>query len=149
MVGFLHRPSDKPGFIEYLQNSLKESNIFNIQKYCLKGDFNINLLRGSSMLLDNKYYHSFSQVLPLDKNDMDLCFSHSLHQFTAEPTRTTKLIKTLIDHIFTTLQNRWFRVALLIGTFQLWANLLRRKNVIIEIKWTLQDLTKVNEKLHR
>ena len=53
------------------------------------------------MLLDKKYYDSYSQASPLVKKYMDLCFSHSLHQLIAEPTRTTKCTKTLIDHILT------------------------------------------------
>ena len=32
---------------------------------------------------------------------MDLCFSHSLHQLIAEPTKNTERTKTLKDHIST------------------------------------------------
>ena len=35
------------------------------------------------------------------KINIDLCFSHSLHQLIRKPTRTTKHAKTLIDHILT------------------------------------------------
>ena len=65
------------------------------------GDFNVNLLSRNKMLLDKQSYDSYSQAPPLAKKYMDLCFSHSLHQLIAEPTRTTKHAKTLIDHILT------------------------------------------------
>ena len=64
-------------------------------------DFNVNLLSRNKMLLDKQYYDSYSQTPPLVKKYMDICFSHSLHKLIAEPTRTTKRTKTLIDHIFT------------------------------------------------
>ena len=48
----LYWPPDKPRFIEYLDNSLNESNISNIQEYYLMGEFNVNLLSGNEMLLD-------------------------------------------------------------------------------------------------
>ena len=67
----------------------------------MKGDFNINLLSGSSLMLDNKHYDSFSQAPTLDKQYMDLCFSHSLHQLAAEPTRTAERTKTLTNHVLT------------------------------------------------
>ena len=44
LVGVLYRPSDKPDFIEHLNNSLKEKNIFNIQKFFLTGDFIVILM---------------------------------------------------------------------------------------------------------
>ena len=52
-------------------------------------------------MLDNKHYDSFSQAPTLDKQYMDLCFSHSLHQLAAEPTRTTERTKTLTNHVLT------------------------------------------------
>ena len=101
LVGVSYRLPDKLRLIEYLDNSLKESNISNIQECYLIGDFNVNLLRGNKMLLDKQYYDSYSQASPLVTKYMDLCFSHSLHQLIAEPTRTTDRSKTPIDHILT------------------------------------------------
>ena len=101
LVGVSYRLPDKLRLIEYLDNSLKESNISNIQECYLIGDFNVNLLRGNKMLLDKQYYDSYSQASPLVTKYMDLCFSHSLHQLIAEPTRTTDRTKTPIDHILT------------------------------------------------
>ena len=48
LAGVLYRLPDKPE----LDNSLKESNILNIQECYWMGDFNINLLSGNKMLLD-------------------------------------------------------------------------------------------------
>ena len=45
LIGVLYRPPVKPGFIEHPDNSLKASNIFNIQECYLMGDFNIILLK--------------------------------------------------------------------------------------------------------
>ena len=73
-VGVLHRLSDKPRLTEYLDYSLKESNISNIQECYLIGDFNINLLSGNKMLLDKQYNNSYSQAPPLIKKYMDLSF---------------------------------------------------------------------------
>ena len=99
MVGVLYRPPGKPRFIEYFDNSLKESDISNTQQRYLISYFNVNLLSRKKMLLVKKYYDSYSQASPLVKKYMDPCFSHSLHQLTAESTRTTDRTKTLIDHI--------------------------------------------------
>ena len=63
------------------------------------GDFDINLLRKNKMMLN--YYETYSQVPFLVKKYMNLCFSHSLHQVIVEPTSTTMLTTTLIDHILT------------------------------------------------
>ena len=102
LVGVLYPPPGKPGFIEYLNNSLKESTISNTQEFYLIGDFNVKLLSGNKMLLKKQYSVSYSQAPPIVKNYIDLCFSHSLHQLIMEPTRTTtKHTKTLIDHILT------------------------------------------------
>ena len=62
LVDVLYRPPDKPRFIEYLDNSLKESNISNIQECYLMDDFNVNLFSGSKMLLDKQYYDSYNKV---------------------------------------------------------------------------------------
>ena len=44
LVGVLYGPPEKPGFIEYLGNFLKESNISNFQDHYLMDKFNITLL---------------------------------------------------------------------------------------------------------
>ena len=68
LVGMLYRPPDKPGFIDYLDNSFKESNISNIKECYLIGDFNISLLIGIKMLLDKQFYDSYCQApIPLVK----------------------------------------------------------------------------------
>ena len=58
LLDVLHRPPEKSGFIKYFDNSLKESNIFNIQECYLIGAFNINLLNGDKMLYDKQYHDS-------------------------------------------------------------------------------------------
>ena len=93
LVGVLYRPSDKPDFIEHLNNSLKESNISNTQECYLISDFNVNLLSGNDMILEKQYSDSYSQAPPIVKNYIDLCFSRSLHQLIKEPTRTTYILK--------------------------------------------------------
>lgn len=58
-----YRPPEKAKFIGYLDNSLNKSNISKIQEFYLMGNFNIiNLLSGNKMLLDEKYYESYSQA---------------------------------------------------------------------------------------
>ena len=67
LSGMLYQLPDKPGFIEYVDNSLKESSISNIQECYLMVDFNVTLLSGNRMLLDEKYSDSCSQAPPLVK----------------------------------------------------------------------------------
>ena len=56
--GVLHWPTHKPEFIDYLDNSLKEGNIFNIQVCYLLVDVNVDLLSRNKMLLKKIcYYH--------------------------------------------------------------------------------------------
>ena len=62
---FKNMPPDKPGLIEHLDNSLKESNISFIQECQLIGDFNVDLLSGYKMLLEKQHYDSYSQAPPL------------------------------------------------------------------------------------
>ena len=45
-----------------------------------------------------------SQVLPLVKKYMVLCFSHSFPQLTLEPLRVAEHTKTLIDYIIHSLE---------------------------------------------
>ena len=90
LVGVLYRPPDKSDFIEYLNNSLKESNIYDTQECYLVGDFNVNLLSGNKMILEKQYSDSYIQAPPIVKNYIDLCLSHSLHQLIMEPTRATE-----------------------------------------------------------
>ena len=99
LVGVLYQPLNKPRFVDSLDNSLKESNISNIEERYLMDDFKVNLLSRNKILLDKQYYDSYRQAPPLIKKYMDISFSHSIHQLTAEPTRTTEHTKTLIDHI--------------------------------------------------
>ena len=54
LAGVLYQPLDKPRFIEYFNNSLKESNISNIQECYLMSDLNVILLGGNKMLLDKR-----------------------------------------------------------------------------------------------
>ena len=63
-VGVLYWPPGKPEFIEYLDNSLQDINISNIQQCYLIGDDNVNLLSGNQMLLEKQHYHSYSQAPP-------------------------------------------------------------------------------------
>ena len=49
--GMLHWPPNKPEFIEYLDNSIKEANICNIQVCYLLSDFNVNLSSRNKMSL--------------------------------------------------------------------------------------------------
>ena len=72
LVVVLYRPSDKPGFKEHFNNSLKESNICNIQECCLLGYFSVNLL--SKMLLKKHYSDSYSQVSSTKKIHRSLLF---------------------------------------------------------------------------
>lgn len=98
LVKVLNRQPDKPLFIEYLKNSIKEINISNIQKCCQIGDFNANLLSGNKKLWKKQYSDSFSQApLIVKKTFRYLIFS--LHKLIMKPTRTTEYTKTLIDHI--------------------------------------------------
>ena len=50
----LYRIPEKLKFIEYFDNYVIESNISNNQKCRMMGDFSINLLHASKMLLDKK-----------------------------------------------------------------------------------------------
>ena len=66
LVGVLYKPPDKSYFTEHLNNSLKESNISNIQQCYLIGEFNVNLSSGNKMLLKKQYSDTYSQVPPID-----------------------------------------------------------------------------------
>ena len=55
----------KPAFAEYVANSFKESNNFNVQECYLIGDFNVNLLSWKKLLLKKPCSDSYSQVPPL------------------------------------------------------------------------------------
>lgn len=51
-----YQTPDNPGLTEYLDDSLWESSIFNIQKFYVIGDFNVNFLSGYKMLLEKQNY---------------------------------------------------------------------------------------------
>ena len=60
--GVLHWLPYKPEFIDYLDNSLKEGNICNIQVCCLLVDVNVNLLSRNKMLLKKLAIITISKV---------------------------------------------------------------------------------------
>ena len=93
LVGVLYWPPGKPRFIEYLDNSLKESNVSNIQGCYLMGDFNANLFDGNKMLLDKQYYDSYSQASPLVKKISGSLLFSLPTSIAAEPARTTEHIR--------------------------------------------------------
>lgn len=98
LIEVLHQQPDKPRFIEYLKNSIKEINISNIQKCCQIGDFHANLLSGNKKLWKKQYSDFFRQApLIVKKTFKFLLFS--FHKLMMKPTKTTEYTKTLIDHI--------------------------------------------------
>ena len=80
----------KPGFIECLDNCLRENNIPNIQECYLVVDFNVILLSEKEILWKKQYSDYCSQTEPLFKNYVDLCFFNSLHQIIGKATRTNE-----------------------------------------------------------
>ena len=102
------------------------------------------------MLLNKQYYDWCSQGSPLVKKYLGLCFPHSLHQLILELTRTTECTKTLIDRILANSSEKVTQSGIIWNAIiSSWVNLLFKKNVVFENKWTLQNVNKVNEKLLR
>ena len=101
LIGILYRPPDKPEFLNYMNDCLSQNNITNTQECFLLGDFNINLHDDGKMILDKNYNTTYSQVTPLVKKYLEICFLHCLRQLILKPTRITSQSKTLLDHILT------------------------------------------------
>ena len=136
LKGVLYRLPNKLEFVEYHDNSFKESNICNIQESYHIGDFNVNLLSENKMLLKKQYSYFYSHAPHLIKKYINLCFSHFLHQLIMEKTRTKKHTKTLIDHTLTNSPEKsdsewrcWN------GIMWSWGYLLFAKSVTFQIKW--------------
>ena len=102
------------------------------------------------MLLNKQYYDCYSQVSPLVKKYLGLCFLHSLHQLILQLKRTTECTKTLIDYILANSSEKVIQSGVIWNAIiSSWVNLLFKKNVVFENEWTLRNINKVNEKLLR
>ena len=102
LIGILYRPPDKYDFVNCLERTFSDTNVFESQECYLLGDFNINLQPKYKEIFRHKSANTINKEIPhLTRSYLEFCFTNSLEQIITRPTRVTDQSATLIDHILT------------------------------------------------
>ena len=102
LISILYRPPDKYDFVNCLERTFSDSNVFESQECYLLDDININLQPKDKEIFRHKPANSINKEIPdLTRSYLEFCFTHSLEQIITRPTRITDQTATLIDHILT------------------------------------------------
>ena len=98
----LYRPPDKYDFVNCLEDTFSNTNVFESQECYLLGDININLQPKDKEIFRHRPANTINIEIPhLTRSYLEFCFTHSLEQIITKPTRITDQTATLIDHILT------------------------------------------------
>ena len=101
LIGILYRP-DKYDFVNCLERTFSDTNVFESQECYLLGGININLEPKDKKIFRHKPENTINKEIPhLNRSYLEFCFTHSLEQIVTRPTRITDQTATLIDHILT------------------------------------------------
>ena len=102
LTGILYRPPDKCDFVNCLERTFSDTNVFESQECYLLGDININLQPKDKEIFKHKPANTVNKEIPhLTRSYLEFCFTHSLEQIMTRPTRVTDQTAALIDHIIT------------------------------------------------
>ena len=102
LIGILYRPPDKYDFVNCLERTFSDTNVFESQEYYLLRDVNINLQPKDQEIFRHKPANTINKEIPqLTRSYFKFCFTHSLEQIITRPTRITDQAATLTDHILT------------------------------------------------
>ena len=97
LIGILYRPPDKYDFINYLQRTFSDTNVFESQECYLLGDININLQPNDKEIFRHKPANTINKEIPhLTRSYLEFCFTYSLEQIITRPTRVADQIATLM-----------------------------------------------------
>ena len=102
LIGVLYRSPDKYDFVNCLERTFSNTNVFESQEYYLLGDININFQSKDKEIFRHKSANTINKEIPhLTRSYLEFCFTHSLQPIITKPTRVTDQTATLIDHILT------------------------------------------------
>ena len=107
-IGILYRSPDEYNFLNCLDDTFKDTNVFELQEYYLLGDIHINLQHKDKEIFKHKSANNINkEIRHLTRSYLEFCFTHSLEQIITRPTRVTdQSAATLIDHILTNSPNK-------------------------------------------
>ena len=101
LIGILFRP-DKYDFVNCLERTFSDTNVFESQECYLLGDINLNLQPKDKEIFRHKPVNNINKEIPyLTRSYSRFCFTHSLEQIITRPTRIIDQTATLIDCILT------------------------------------------------
>ena len=102
LIDILYRLPDKYLFVNCLECTFSNTNAFESQECYLLGDINANLQPKGKEIFRHKSANTINKEIPhLTKSYLEFCFTYSLEQTIARPTRVTDQTATLIDYILT------------------------------------------------
>ena len=102
LIGILYRPPDKYDFVNCLEHTFSDTNVFESQECYLLRDININLQPKDKVIFRHKPANTINKEIPhLTRSYLKFCFTHSREQMITRPIRVTDQTATLIDHILT------------------------------------------------
>ena len=100
--GILYRPPDKYDFVNCLERTFSDTDVFESKECSLLGDININLQPKDKDIFRHKPANTINKEIPhLARSNLEFCFTNSLEQIIRRPSRVTDQTATLIDHILT------------------------------------------------
>ena len=102
LIGILYRPPDKYDFVNGLERTFSDTNLFESQECYLIGDINIKVQPKDKEIFKHKLANTINKETPhLTRSYLEFCFAHSIEQIITRPTRVTDQTATLIEHILT------------------------------------------------
>ena len=102
LIGILYRPPDKYDFVNCLERTFSDTNVFESQECYLLSEIVINLQSKDKEIFRHKPANTINkEILNLTRSYLEFCFTHSLEQIMTRPTRIFDQTATLIDDILT------------------------------------------------
>ena len=97
LIDTLYRPPDKYDFVNCLEHTFSNTNVFESQECYLPGDININLQPKYKEIFRHISPNTTNKEIPhLTRSYLEFCFTHSLEQIIAKPTRVTDQLQPLL-----------------------------------------------------
>ena len=88
LIGILYRPPDKYDFVNCLECTFSDTNVFESQECYLLSDFNINLHAKDKGIFRHKSANTINKEIPyLTRSYLEICYTNSLKQTITRPTR--------------------------------------------------------------
>ena len=99
LTGTLYKPPDKDDFVNCLEHTFSNTNVFESQECYLLSDININLQPNDKEIFRHWSANTINkEIHHLTRSHLEFFFTHFLEQIITRPTKITNQTVILIDH---------------------------------------------------